>query len=379
MAQNNLAVLDTRSVKIEPQPGAPVKMKVWIDLENSPHIPFFAPIITEFDKRGYSVALTARNAYQVSELVDLFGLKCKKLGRHYGKNRFLKVLGICVRALQLVPWVLREKPDLALSHGSRGQLLASFLLGIPTIVILDYEHSSQGLMWLKPSWIIVPEVISDDAIKHNRKRILRYRGIKEDVYVPGFRPDPTIRTQLGLTESDLIVTIRPPANEAHYHRPQSDELFHAVVTHLSSQPEIKMVVLPRNTRQESAIREVWANLILSGKMIIPKHVVDGLNLIWYSDLVVSGGGTMNREAAALRVPVYSIFRGKIGSVDRYLADKGRLVLLETVEEVKSKIKLARWDRAACPESADRFAMQDIVDEVTSVLTRNVCTRHQEIQ
>jgi predicted glycosyltransferase len=354
-------------------------MKIWIDFDNSPHIPLFSPIIGELEKRGHSVILTARNAYQVAELADLFGLNCKMIGRHYGKNKFLKVFGVCFRALQLVPVMLNEKPDLALSHGSRGQLLASFLLGIPTMVMLDYEHSSQGLMWLKPSWVIVPEMMSDEAIKHNRKRVLRYRGIKEDVYVPRFAPDPTIKTQLGLAESDLLVTIRPPASEAHYHQAESDELFEALVKHLSNQPDIKMVVLPRNGRQEHIIRETWAGLISEGKLIIPKHVVDGLNLIWHSDLVVSGGGTMNREAAALRVPVYSIFRGKIGSVDRYLADRGRLVLVETVEDVKNKIKLARWPRAERPESTDRFAMQDILEKVTSVLTGSFSVRQQETQ
>jgi predicted glycosyltransferase len=379
MAYNNLAAPDELLVKASLEPVVPVSKRIWIDLDNSPHVPFFAPIIKELEKRRYSITLTAREAYQVSELVDLFGLTCKKLGRHYGKNKFLKVFGVCIRALQLIPLVLREKPDLALSHGSRAQLLTSFLLGIPSVTIFDYEHVSQGLMWLKPSWVIVPEVIPDDAVKHNRQRILRYRGIKEDVYVPGFKPNPMIKAQLGLTETDLVVTIRPPANEAHYHRPQSDELFHAVVTHLTNQPDVKMIVLPRNVRQESAIRGLWSNLILSGKMIIPKHVVDGLNLIWYSDLVVSGGGTMNREAAALGVPVYSIFRGKIGSVDRYLADKGRLVLLEKVEEVKTKIKLTPWHRAACPESTGRFAMQDIVNEVTSILRANLSAQRQGVQ
>jgi hypothetical protein len=272
-----------------------------------------------------------------------------------------------MRALQLVPLMLREKPALALSHGSRAQLLASFLLGIRSITIFDYEYVNQGLMWLKPGWVIVPEVIPDDAVKHNRRRLLRYRGIKEDVYVPNFKADSTTRSKLGLTDSDLVVTIRPPAVEAHYHQPESDELFRAVVEYLTNQPNVKMLVLPRNTRQQKAISELWSNLISAGKLIIPAHVVNGLDLIWSADLVISGGGTMNREAAALGVPVYSIFRGRVGSVDRYLADQGRLVLLEKVDDVRTRINLVKRCHDARPRSTDCFAMRDIVDEVSALL------------
>jgi uncharacterized protein len=341
--------------------------KIWIDLDNSPHIPFFAPIIKELEARGGKVLLTARDAYQVTELVNLFGLDCYKIGKHYGKNKILKVFGVLNRALRLLPLLLREKPDLALSHGSRAQMLASYFFGIPCIVIMDYEHAHQGLLWVRPTWVICPAVIPDSAVKLGKDHILRYRGIKEDVYVPCFKSDPATRAKLGLSDADLVVTVRPPATEAHYHRPESDVLFQGVVDYLAEQPAVKMVVLPRNSRQDASIRETWPKLLANGKMIIPEHVLDGMNLIWHSDLVVSGGGTMNREAAALGVPVYSIFRGQIGSVDQYLTETGRLVLLEDVADAKRKLKLARRQRSAEPQDKERVAMTDIVDEVAGVL------------
>src|SRR5713101_154904 len=121
-----------------------LRKKIWIDLDNSPHIPFFAPIIPKLEALGYSVVMTGRDAYQVSELVELFDLDCKIIGRHYGKNKLLKVWGVMLRALRLIPFIVREKPDLAVAHGSRTQLLASFLLGITVLQIGDYEHSSRG-------------------------------------------------------------------------------------------------------------------------------------------------------------------------------------------------------------------------------------------
>ena len=103
------------------------------------------------------------------------------------------------------------------------------------------------------------------------------------------------------------------------------------------------------------------------KVVIPKKAVDGLNLLWHSDLVVSGGGTMNREAAALGIPVYSIFRGKTGAVDRQLENEGRLTMIQSVAEVKKKIALKQRPKHHLPESRPRKALQDIVHHVEEIL------------
>ena len=132
--------------------------------------------------------------------------------------------------------------------------------------------------------------------------------------------------------------------------------------------ETRVVLLPRNGRQAAALRKTWGTWISSGRILIPEHAVDGLNLVWASDLVVSGGGTMNREAAALGVPVYTIFRGQIGAVDRYLVQQGRLTLIENVDDVRAKIVLAPRDRSAKHDSGDRPALQVIVNNIISILS-----------
>lgn len=341
---------------------------IWIDLENSPHVVFFKPIIEELRKRAYKVVVTARDCFQVCGLADRVGLPYKRIGRHYGKSKTLKVTGLFIRCLKLLPFALMNKPTLALSHGSRSQLLLSKTLGITSIIIGDYEHT-QHLTGLYPTWTIAPELIPDNVIKQKKDRVFRYPGIKEDVYVPGFKPDPTLFNELGINRKDLLATIRPPATEAHYHNPESENLFRAAVEHLGQRQDMQMVLLPRNSRQEAVIRKQWPGMCNSGKILIPDHVVDGLNLIWYSDLVISGGGTMNREAAALGVPVYSIFRGRIGAVDSYLSDKGRLTLLSSVDDVYSKIVIEKRHRPAMPEQNNRLAMQSIVNTVGAILSQ----------
>lgn len=316
-----------------------IKRKIWIDLDNSPHVPFFVPIMKELKKRGHSVFFTTRDCFQVCGLADHYKLNHKRIGEHYGANKLLKVMGTIWRSLQLAPTILKEKPDLSLSHGSRSLIILSSLLGIPTIHFFDYEFI-QWLPFLKPTLGMAPELIKSPDLAKNFKRGFRvYSGLKEDVYASSFRPDPSILRRLNLKEGDILATIRPPATEAHYHNPEAEKLFFAVVEFLGRNPDVRMVILPRNEKtQGDLVYKTWPKWCEEKKIIVPNEALNGLDLIWHSDFLVSGGGTMNREAAALGVPVYSIFRGRIGSVDRYLAEMGRLILIETVEDVKSKIQ-----------------------------------------
>jgi predicted glycosyltransferase len=349
-------------------PGSCTKpaKKVWIDMDNSPHVPFFIPIIEELKKQGVEVVLTARNMYQTRELLDFFHVPCKVIGSHYGKNTALKVLCNCLRTVQLAPTAAMSRPDLAVSHGARAQLLISKVFGIPTMMLHDYEHSTKT-GFIESDWLLMPDVIPQGAMSKKEDRVLRYPGLKEDVYVPRFQPDPSIREQLGISEGDLVVAVRPPATEAHYHNPESEVLFAETMRFLGSIPRVRAVTLPRNARQGKQLQAEWSDLIADGRMIIPSSPVDGLNLIWFSDLVVSGGGTMNREAAALGVPVYSIFRGKLGAVDRYLAEQGRMTLIESAQEVRTKISVRRWKRPPHPHAGGRPALRFIVDSILSVL------------
>ncbi|NGZ09614.1 MAG: DUF354 domain-containing protein [Nitrospira sp. LK70] len=344
------------------------RKKIWIDLDNSPHVPLFVPIIKELEERGHTIILTTRDTFQVLGLADRYKLKYEKVGRHYGANKLLKVIGTIWRSIQLCRVVLKEKPDISLSHGSRPLVLLSSVLSIPTILMFDYEYATM-LPIIKPELGIAPEVIRNPRIANHFRRGLRtYSGIKEDVYVPSFRPDPSIVQQLNLEEHDIVATIRPPASEAHYHNPESDKLFSKVIEVLGSSTEVRMIILPRNEKTEKElIYRTWPIWCKEGKIIIPDQVVDGLNLIWHSDLVISGGGTMNREAAALGVPVYSIFRGAHGAVDNYLAEHGRLIMIESQDDVVSKIQLVKRRKGTERYSIDYLALNKIMTAIEEVL------------
>ncbi len=197
---------------------------VWIDLDNSPHVLFFDPIIKELKKEGINIFVTARDYAQVIQLVKLFNIDYIKVGNHFGKNKFLKVLGIVLRSLEMIPIAIKKKPNLALSHGSRSQILAAKLLGIKSAMAYDYELA-RGIPFIKPNYKILPDVIPDCKIRNNAEKIIKYPGIKENVYVHKFIPDPEIITKLKLDNEKIIITIRPPAYSAHYYMEKSKELF----------------------------------------------------------------------------------------------------------------------------------------------------------
>ena len=343
-----------------------VHKKIWIDLDNSPHVPFFRPIIDELRRKGYEVFLTARDAYQVRELLEFYGVDGRVIGKHYGKHKILKALGTCWRAMALIAMVRRERPDISVCHGSRGCLITSKVLKVPNLTLTDYEFTT-AVPSMRPTWVMVPSVVSYEE-GQGGPIVMKYPGIKEDVYLSRFTPDRDLKSRLGIPPDALLITVRPPAVEAHYHNPEAEILLKAALDRFVANPEARIVLLPRNKRQDAELREAWCDAIASGKILIPDHVEDGMNLIWNSDLVISGGGTMNREAAAMRVPVYSIFRGKIGAVDRYLADEGRLVLIESVEDVRTKIVAVRRQKTLKTLTENYVpAMETIVENIEAIL------------
>lgn len=348
--------------------------KVWIDLENSPHIPFFRPILKALEERGCQVVLTARDCFQVCELADMAGLKYRKIGHHYGKHRLAKLAGLGIRVIQMAPFVMREKPAISVCHGSRSLLVLSSMLGIRNLNITDYEFADHRLTSMLGSrhkkWVLTPEVIPADAFEKDglpRDHLLHYPGIKEDVYTPFFKPDPSFKKTLGLKSANIVVTIRPPATEAHYHNPESEKLLLTVFELLGAHAEVQIILLPRTARQEADLRKTVPQLFASGRIVVPPHAVDGLNLIWHSDVVISGGGTMNREAAALEIPVYSLFRGTMGAVDRHLAETGRLVLLESERDVREKLKIGPRSKTLTSRPKQSATLDAVVNHICKIL------------
>src|SRR5277367_1496493 len=127
------------------------------------------------------------------------------------------------------------------------------LLRIPTIMMHDYEHSTKT-GFLEPDWTLTPDVIPEIVLNKHSERRLKYPGLKEDVYAHRFRLDPSVLSDLGISPAELVVTLRPPATEAHYHNPESETLFAATLRMLADKQNVRVVTLPRNDRQKKQLQ-----------------------------------------------------------------------------------------------------------------------------
>ena len=313
-------------------------MRIWIDLANSPHVPFFRALIPEFTSRGHQIEISARDYAQTVELAMNAGMLPHVIGGHGGGKLTGKAGNLVGRAASLRKWARDRGLDLAVSHNSYAQIAAAASLGIKTVTLMDYEHQpANHLAFRLASRVIVPQAFPNAELKKYGaplRKVKRYNGLKEDVYLADFQPDPrfggTLR-KLGVAGEDVLIVARPPASEALYHRFEN-ELFDKLLAHLNAQPHAKIILLPRTDAQRAEYeKESLANVIM------PRAALDGANLIAAADLIVSAGGTMNREAAALGVPAASIYAGKWAAIDEQLAAEGRLQKLATLEDVESLI------------------------------------------
>lgn len=310
-------------------------MRIWIDLANSPHVPFFRALIPEFVARGHQVEITARDFAQTVELALKAGMTPHVIGGHGGGSFTGKAGNLIGRAAGLRKWARDRGVDLAVSHNSYAHIAASAALGIRSVTLMDYEHQPANHMAFRlASCVIVPRAFPAAELRRfgaSIRKVKRYDGTKEDVYLADFTPDATFTETLralGIASEDVLVVARPPAREALYHRFEN-ELFDELLMRLSSRPDVKVILLPRSEAQRAEYDMGKLNVIM------PREALDGANLIAAADLVISAGGTMNREAAALGVPATSIYAGKWAAIDEELVREGRLRRIGSREEMES--------------------------------------------
>ena len=321
---------------------------IWIDLDNAPHVALFTPLVKELERRGNRTLVTVRDYGYTRVMLDDTGIPYTLVGRHPGKHLLKKIAGLATRVLALARWARGRDIDVAVSHGSRGLVMASRLLRVPCVTMYDYEYVSTRVYRFSTR-LLVPDIIPDRSLKSlgaEISRVVKYPGMKEEVYLARFEPEPEFLAGLGVTTDNIIVVLRPPATEAHYHNPLSEEVFDAFLERVSRSEQVTGIVLPRTEAQLGSMSRRWKD---APNIRMLDRPVDGLQLLYHADMVVGAGGTMNREAALMGVPVYSVFAGTIGAIDQKLSDKGKLVLIRSVAGV-AEVPFARRDRTNLSEN-----------------------------
>jgi predicted glycosyltransferase len=344
------------------------KMTIWIDIENVPNVLFFEPIVNELKKRGHKVLITARDYAQTLDMLDMYSINYKIIGRHYGKNIFMKIMGGIIRSLQLFWWTLDKKIDIGLGFGIRSIVLTCRLINIPNITIYDYGYFFVKLLNRYANKIIIPIAIPIEFVINRggkKKKIFQFPGTKEEVYAGRLKLSVSNRIlkDLDIDRSKIIILIRPSATLAHYHNKESEMLFAHIIDIISIKKELIGIIFPRTKEQiEELSRKKIKNIY------ILKKPVNGLELIWNSDIVISGWVTMIREEAALVIHAYRIFTGEKTWVDKELAKQDKIKFIEDVNDINrisfKKRKKKINDIYICKQKSD-FLINFIIKEIES--------------
>lgn len=346
-------------------PDGAARLRVWVDCTAAAHPLVLRPLIDRLKASGHEVLVTTREYGQTVGILERLGIEYVAVGEHGGAGRIGKARALAGRSARLARLMWGWRPQLALAHGSVDLAVVSALMHIPSVQMQDYEYAGlqRKIAFRVARRVLVPDAIPVErmaAIGAPESKLFRYPGLKEDYYLADFLQDDAVLGELGLDRERVIVVLRPPPETSEYHAPNA--VFDAVLDRLAGEPAVQTVVIPRTERQAEAARALAARAEpgprrVAGReqsgaaagakggvgaaqgagsgpparVIVPGHAVDAQNLIAFADLVVSAGGTMNREAVALGVPVYTTFAGRMGGVDEQLIAEGRLRVLESPE------------------------------------------------
>ena len=307
-------------------------MRIWIDLTNSAHVHVMRPLVERLEAQGNEVELTARPLSHTLELLDDWGHPYTAVGRHGGTGRLDKARAAAARSWALERHLRRSRLDCALAHGSTDLPLVSRTLRIPNTTMFDYEWAAAQHHWncRLATRVLVPDAIPAERVERYGARppkLVRYPGLKEEYYLADFDPDPTVLQQLGADPARIVIVVRTAPSYALYLGGSENPFLARVLDRLGRAADVETVVLARTDEQRAAARA------LGERLIVPERAVDGRSLVAAADVVVSAGGTMNREAAVLGTPVWTVFEGRLGAVDELLVRQGRLRRLRDPEEL----------------------------------------------
>jgi predicted glycosyltransferase len=336
---------------------------VWIDMTASAHPLVFRPLVERLKASGDDVEITSRHYGQTLQLIEQHGMSATVIGHHAGRSRLGKAVQMASRLAALRRWARGRDFDIALAHGSHELTMTARRLGIPSSTTFDYEWA-----WLQhqlgcraATKVVVPDSIPAERLARYGAvppKLLRYPGLKEEYYLADFEADPDVLGRWEIDPARTLVILRPPPDVSLYHR-QPNPLFLLTLRRLGELGSVHAVVLPRTDEQRDFVRS-----LALPSVIVPEEAVDAQSLIALADLVISAGGTMNREAVALGVPVYTTFGGRLGGVDDELIRQGRLRPLTD----PGALELAKREPATGGERVRRDP-RDLLHLLTSALER----------
>jgi hypothetical protein len=301
---------------------------LWVDITNPPHVLFFKEFI-----KGHETLVTSRDFGDLSAILDSHGIEYTPVGRHGGKSPEDKLIESSKRVEELTG-VVSNKIDVAISKQSVELPRVAFGLGVPVIQFIDNEYAEKQNRIVLPlcKRIIVPEALHVNRLIAQgaaESQILKVNCIFEASQLKNFEPNPDVPRAHGLEE---YVVIRPEPYMASYF--DGKEMTPELVERLKD--KFQVVILPRGNGEYNA--KTLRN-------------IDSLSLMYYAKAVLSGGGTMTREAALLGTPAISYYPQDLLGVDESLIESGLLYHSTGIDEIISLLENAVEEKHELREKA----------------------------
>jgi uncharacterized protein len=307
-------------------------MRVWVDCTAAAHPLVLRPVIERLRAAGHEVDVTARDYGQTLGILDRLGIPYTSTGSHGGASRTRKLGALLRRSSVLGRRAWGARYELAVAHGSVDLALVAGAFRIPSATMFDYEWAGlqHHIGCRAARKVLTPDAIPPERLERygaKPRKLAQFPGLKEDYYLSDFKPDPDVLEALGLDRERVLVVVRPPPEVSMYHA--DNPLYGRLIDRLGEEEGAVAVVIPRTAEQAATVRA-----LARPNLLVPEGAIDGQSLIAFADVVVSAGGTMNREAVALGTPVYTTFSGRLGAVDEALIAAGRLRPLADPDELE---------------------------------------------
>lgn len=338
-------------------------MNVWIDLSNSPHPLLFAPVARRLQSQGHDVLITARDNAQTLQLARERWPDVEVIGAESPGRRTAKALTIGRRVAELRRWAVGRRLDVALSHNSYAQIVAAYTSRIPVVTAMDFEHQpANHLAFRLASTVLLPRVIPLSTLRRQGaapRKVVRYPGLKEELYIGDFEPDPAILARIGIeSRPEKLVVVRTPPSRAVYHH-HANPLFEPTLRTVCSQPDVLCIALTRHPEQVAQIEQLGLS-----NCLVPRTAIDSRSLLYASDVMIGAGGTMTREAALIGIPTFTLFAGKRPAVDAWLEREGMLSRLTHPSQLADLAPRAAPPRTPAALRQQAEAIEQVIADAT---------------
>lgn len=307
-----------------------MKKKIWFDITNVPHVNFFLPIIRKYEEE-FDIIFSLRD---FAETKSLFEKRIDKpyieVGQHKGGNKLRKIIGVVERIFLLNKQI--PNFDIKISVGGDASCIIAKIRRKLSVTFDDNEKAPNWRYAPFSDLAFWPKVVPQQKLRKQffKKNIYQYNGYKEDFYLADYQPNPAFLEQLPF---EHYVVVRPENIRANYVEGRQ-----SIVSELLKQLDAagyNILFLPRYESDRDYAQGIK-------NIYMPKEAVNGLDACYYADAILTGAGTMAREAACLGVPSVSFFAGiHLLSVDQSLVDAGKMFFSRDVAQIMQYLEHAK--------------------------------------